>query len=104
MVDHPSLAQWQADQREYFQANIREIVSEYATWRDAQPDPNAEQLAKLLHALTPFTREIDRLKSEYGFDRPAHQGQTLVLPLSALLALRTAIANCKPHTQGAEHG
>jgi hypothetical protein len=47
--------------------------------------------ALLREALAPFVREIDRLEAEYGFDRPLYQGQCLMLPLSDLLNLRTAL-------------
>lgn len=43
-------------------------------------------------ALEPFLRAISQLEKEYGFDRPMHQGQCLMLPLSDLIALREAAA------------
>lgn len=38
--DRADIAQWQADNKQWFDATICEIVSEYADWRDTQPpDP-----------------------------------------------------------------
>ncbi|MEJ7933468.1 hypothetical protein WG907_04250 [Sphingobium sp. AN558] len=55
----------------------------------AQAHPAGEGEA-MREALEPFLREIDRLEKEYGFDRPLHQGQCMMLPLSALLNLKAA--------------
>lgn len=49
-----------------------------------------EERDALRGALEPFEREIDRLEREYGFDRPTHQLQPLMLPLMDLLILREA--------------
>lgn len=43
-------------------------------------------------ALEPFLRAINQLEKDYGFDRPMHQGQCLMLRLSDLIALREAAA------------
>jgi hypothetical protein len=57
----------------------------------------AAAIERLSEALAPFTNEIDRLERDYGFDRPLHQGQTLMLPLSDLLNLRTALKEGPSH-------
>jgi len=49
-----------------------------------------------LGAAKPFLDEIDRLEREYGFDRPMHQGQCLMLALSDLIAFRAAFAALSP--------
>lgn len=38
------VSEWQAEQREYFQAPIVEIVSEYAAWRDARESAHIERI------------------------------------------------------------
>lgn len=42
----------------------------------------------LVEALKPFVQEINRLEREYGFDRPLHQYQCMMLPLSDLIRFR----------------
>jgi hypothetical protein len=67
-------------------------VDRYPTheeWDTAPPSPGFGG-GDLREAVAPFLCEIDRLEKEYGFDRPMHQGQCLMLPLSALISLRAA--------------
>lgn len=45
--DRPDVSAWQADQKEWFDPTICEIVSEYAAWRDAHPpEPAASTVAQ----------------------------------------------------------
>ena len=45
----------------------------------------------LIEALKPFLREFDRLERSYGFDRPDHQAQCLMIDLIDIKRLRAAI-------------
>lgn len=76
--EREDIKRWQADQSEFFQSNVLEIVTEYATWRDrqeARPQPSGE------------TREaLDRLKMAahvYEDDEMAADCATLEALLSA---------------------
>ncbi|WP_295169801.1 hypothetical protein [uncultured Brevundimonas sp.] len=44
--EREDIQRWQADQSEFFQSNVLEVVTEYATWRDRQealrPQPSGE--------------------------------------------------------------
>jgi hypothetical protein len=48
-------------------------------------------LELLMAAIKPFEIEIARLERDYGFDRPDHQGQCLMLPLSDLKKLQKTL-------------
>lgn len=41
--------------------------------------------------LKPILKEINRLEKEYGFDRPAHQYQCMMIELQDLIKARAAI-------------
>jgi hypothetical protein len=58
-----------------------------------RPTPTGDAVKAVARAIL---KEIDRLEREYGFDRPMHQLQCLMLPLSDLIAFRAAIAVMPP--------
>ncbi len=64
--------------------------------------PTAPLDADVTQALEPFLCEFDRLEREYGFDRPDHQGQCLMICMSDIKRLRAAVLASTQGSQGRE--
>lgn len=63
-----------------------EAVQAFARHRDAS-------VRELVEACEPLNTEFARLERDYGFDRPEHQYQTIMLTLRDILRIRAALAS-----------
>ncbi|MBS0966639.1 hypothetical protein JK165_11170 [Acetobacter okinawensis] len=77
--ERPDIRKWQEDQKEWFDPTIREIVAEYAAWRDQQDHSQALKQESLSdeaeqRVRAEISERVSALFDSYGVhDRPCKQ-------------------------------